>query len=503
MQGCSQHKTEKRMEYTKLTPEEEQVIIHKGTEKPFTGKYEDFWEKGTYHCKQCDALLFESTAKFNASCGWPSFDEEIPDAVKRQVDSDGRRTEILCTNCDAHLGHIFEGEEYTKKNTRHCVNSISMVFHPEVREKLTDTAIFAGGCFWGVEYYLQRSPGVISVVSGYIGGRIENPSYEEVCSGTSGHYEAVQVTFDPAEISFEQLAKLFFEIHDPTQWNHQGPDVGEQYRSAIFYLNEEQKVITEQLIDTLTYKGYKIVTEVKPATTFWQAEPYHQDYYEQKGDFERRKEDIRVPEPKTGAFVGDARLAVNRDGTGKFQRVRPYEPIIRRGEKGTWDSGFIVASQPIERGDEIYLYYSAADEAAGASPNTAMWNVPIPIRTGLAKVRRDGFTWLQSRDALTPATVTTEPVRTGSSRAVDIAVNASQLCRFRDWIEVEVLDANSGKPIPGYTRQECGKISKEGIRVPVRWNSTGRIDLAHADRFKIRFRLYGRAKLYSFSLQQR
>ena len=227
------------------------------------------------------------------------------------------------------------------------------------------------------------------------------------------------------------------------------------------------------------------------------------DYYEQKGDFERRKEDIRVPEPKTGAFVGDARLAVNRDGTGKFQRVRPYEPIIRRGEKGTWDSGFIVASQPIERGDEIYLYYSAADEAAGASPNTAMWNVPIPIRTGLAKVRRDGFTWLQSRDALTPATVTTEPVRTGSSRAVDIAVNASQLCRFRDWIEVEVLDANSGKPIPGYTRQECGKISKEGIRVPVRWNSTGRIDLAHADRFKIRFRLYGRAKLYSFSLQQR
>jgi len=150
-------------------------------------------------------------------------------------------------------------------------------------EPLTDTAIFAGGCFWGVEHYLQKESGVHAVISGYIGGKSENPTYEEVCSGTSGHYEAVQVTFDPVQISFEQLAKLFFEIHDPTQWNHQGPDVGEQYRSAVFYLNDEQKIITERLISTLTEKGYKIVTEVKPATMFWQAETYHQDYYERKG----------------------------------------------------------------------------------------------------------------------------------------------------------------------------------------------------------------------------
>ncbi len=283
MQCGSQHKPEKQMGYTKLTPEEERVIMHKGTEKPFTGQYDDFWKKGTYHCKQCDAPLYASTAKFEASCGWPSFDKEIPGAVKRVPDAEGSRTEILCENCGGHLGHVFEGEGYTQKNTRHCVNSISMVFHPENAEVVTDTALFAGGCFWGVEHYLQKAPGVHSVISGYIGGRSENPTYEKVCSGTSGHYEAVQVRFDPAQISYKQLAKLFFEIHDPTQWNRQGPDVGEQYRSAVFYLSEEQQVIAEQLINILTEKGYKVVTEVKPATTFWPAERYHQNYYEQKG----------------------------------------------------------------------------------------------------------------------------------------------------------------------------------------------------------------------------
>jgi peptide methionine sulfoxide reductase msrA/msrB len=281
--GCTQDQKQATMKYNKLTPEEERVIIHKGTESPYTGKYENFWEKGTYVCKQCGAPLYRSDSKFDAQCGWPSFDDEIPGAVKHIPDPDGMRTEIVCANCGAHLGHVFLGEGFTPKNTRHCVNSISLEFIPAVKEQLTDTAIFAGGCFWGVEYYLQKAKGVISVVSGYTGGHKDNPTYEEVCSGKTGHYEAVEVVFNPSLISYEELAKLFFEIHDPTEWNHQGPDWGEQYRSAVFYRNDEQKVITEKLIAQLKSNGYKVVTEVKPASKFWQAEKYHQDYYEHKG----------------------------------------------------------------------------------------------------------------------------------------------------------------------------------------------------------------------------
>jgi len=281
--GCTQNQPNNNMVNKILTPEEEHVILNKGTERPYSGTYDDFWERGTYICKMCEAPLYESTAKFDAGCGWPSFDDEIPGAVKHKLDADGSRTEVLCANCGAHLGHVFEGEGFTSKNNRHCVNSISMVFIPEKAAGLTDTAIFAGGCFWGVEYYLQKAPGVLAVVSGYIGGHVENPTYKEVCSGTTGHYEAVEVTFDPSRISFEKLARLFFEIHDPTQLNHQGPDVGEQYRSAIFYLNDEQKEITEKLIEILKGKDYNIVTEIKPASIFWKAENYHQDYYEHKG----------------------------------------------------------------------------------------------------------------------------------------------------------------------------------------------------------------------------
>ncbi|MCK9421005.1 MAG: bifunctional methionine sulfoxide reductase B/A protein [Bacteroidales bacterium] len=271
------------MKYKELTKEEEQVIVHKGTERPFSGKYENFNETGTYVCKRCGAPLYRSTDKFDAHCGWPSFDDEIPGAVKRIPDADGVRTEIQCARCGAHLGHVFTGEEYTSKNTRHCVNSISLDFIPAGSKALTDTAIFAGGCFWGVEYYMKKMKGVISTEVGYIGGKTDHPTYKEVCTGTTGHYEATEVVFDPGQTTFEEVAKLFFEIHDPTQWNYQGPDWGEQYRSAIFYRNEEQKKITEKLIRELKEKGFHVVTEVRPATTFWKAENYHQEYYDHKG----------------------------------------------------------------------------------------------------------------------------------------------------------------------------------------------------------------------------
>jgi len=282
--GCSQSSDrqvtpkDQTMKFKQLTPEEEHIIVHKGTEAPFTGKYDKFDEKGTYVCKRCEAPLYRSDDKFDAHCGWPAFDDEIPGAVKRLPDPDGRRTEIECAKCGAHLGHVFVGEELTDKNTRHCVNSLSLEFTPGV-----DTAIFAGGCFWGVEYYMQKIKGVLSTEVGYTGGTKQNPTYKEVCSGNTGHYEAIEVVFDPSQTSYETVARMFFETHDPTQWNHQGPDYGEQYRSAVFYRNEEQKATAQKLINLLKAKGLKVVTELIPAQTFWKAEDYHQDYYDHKG----------------------------------------------------------------------------------------------------------------------------------------------------------------------------------------------------------------------------
>jgi peptide methionine sulfoxide reductase msrA/msrB len=280
--GCTQdkHHNTNAMNLRKLTPLEEQVIVHKGTEAPFTGKFNNSFDKGTYTCRRCGAALYSSDDKFKSDCGWPSFDDEIKGAVKHVPDADGLRTEIICTACGAHLGHIFTGEELTPKNTRHCVNSVSLDFIPaNVTMIKSDTAIFAGGCFWGVEYYMQQAPGVISTEVGYIGDQGNNPTYEKVSSHTTDFAESVMVIFDPAKTNFENVAKLFFEIHDPTQVNRQGPDIGDQYRSAVFYRNNEQKLITEQLIGQLETKGYKVATQVVPATRFWKAEEYHQNYY--------------------------------------------------------------------------------------------------------------------------------------------------------------------------------------------------------------------------------
>jgi peptide methionine sulfoxide reductase msrA/msrB len=275
---------QQRPAFNDLTAEEAKVIIKKATEYPFTGIYEKLTAEGTYLCKQCGSALYHSDTKFDARCGWPSFDDEIDGTVKRVPDADGRRTEIVCASCGGHLGHVFTGEGLTPKNTRHCVNSISLDFVPEVLPAGTyGTALFAGGCFWGVEYFLQKEPGVMAVVSGFTGGHVRNPSYREVCTGKTGHAETVKVTYDTKKTSYDKLVKLFLEIHDPTQVNGQGPDIGDQYRTEIFYKNEEQRLAAMKYLDLLRDKGLKVATQLTKATEFYPAEEYHQDYYFRNG----------------------------------------------------------------------------------------------------------------------------------------------------------------------------------------------------------------------------
>lgn len=278
-----------------LTPREADIILRKATEAPWSGEYEKNTAAGTYLCRQCGVALYRSSDKFDSGCGWPAFDDALPGMVRRQPDADGHRVEIVCEHCGAHLGHVFEGEGLTAKNTRHCVNSLSMRFAPagSEKEKLglalyelvrnTQVAVLAGGCFWGVEDALSRLPGVVDVRSGYTGGHTDRPSYEDVCRGDTGHAEAVLVRFDPKKISYEAIVRRFFEIHDPTQLDRQGPDVGSQYRSAIFWLDESQKRTAQKLMDELRGLGYDVVTRLEKAGAFYEAEAYHQDFARRTG----------------------------------------------------------------------------------------------------------------------------------------------------------------------------------------------------------------------------
>lgn len=270
--------------FAELTPEEKRIIEDKGTEAPFSGEYDDHFQQGTYTCKRCGSPLYRSKDKFRSGCGWPSFDDALPGKVRWTQDDDGRRTEITCANCGAHLGHVFVGEHLTEKNTRHCVNSLSMKFLPEVVPELTtERATFGGGCFWCLEGTLRLLKGVSEVMSGYSGGKKPNPTYEEVCRGNSGHIEVTQVTFDPMVITYKDLLKVFFSLHNPTTLNRQGNDVGEQYASVIFYHDEKQKADAEAIMAELTEQKLwddPIVTQLRPLETFWIAEDYHQNYAE-------------------------------------------------------------------------------------------------------------------------------------------------------------------------------------------------------------------------------
>jgi peptide methionine sulfoxide reductase msrA/msrB len=262
-----------------LTPVAKRIICDKATEYPHTGSYNHVVTQGTYLCRRCGFSLFRGSSQFSSGCGWPSFDDNIVHAVKQVPDSDGRRTEILCGRCDAHLGHVFTGEQFTQKNLRHCVNSASLDFVPDSQVLDTEEAIVAGGCFWGVEHFLKQIPGVLHVESGYTGGRTLEPTYEQICQGNTGHYEAVRVLYDKEKTDYHQVLKRFFEIHDPTQKTGQGPDIGQQYQSAVFYYNQEQLEEAELLIQMLRKRGYQVATHLLPVQTFWPAEDYHQDYY--------------------------------------------------------------------------------------------------------------------------------------------------------------------------------------------------------------------------------
>lgn len=260
-----------------LNPQERAVIFGKATETPFTGKFDKFFKDGIYVCKNCSAPLYRSDDKFDSGCGWPAFDDAFPQAVKEIPDADGRRTEIVCARCGGHLGHVFRGESLTRKNTRHCVNSVSMDFIPAAN---LSTAVVAGGCFWGVEELMKNLSGVVACVSGYTGGKLQDPNYKQVCSGDTGHYEAVEIIFDNKKVSYEDVLKRFFEIHDLSQTDGQGNDIGSQYESAVFCSTPQEREVAEKLISLLRSKGYFVATKVLPATAFYSAEDYHQRYYE-------------------------------------------------------------------------------------------------------------------------------------------------------------------------------------------------------------------------------
>ncbi|QIZ76039.1 bifunctional methionine sulfoxide reductase B/A protein [Ferrimonas lipolytica] len=263
-----------------LTPQEHQVIEHKATEHPFSGRFLFLSNAGTFCCRRCDTALFKSESKFDAGCGWPSFDDEITGAVTRKMDADGRRTEILCSHCLGHLGHVFVGEKLTLKDTRHCVNAQALQFVPQQVAIEQQTAIFGGGCFWCLEALFQRVRGVVQVTSGYCGGHADTANYRAVCSGTSGHVEVIKIDFNPSEICFGQLLELFFDCHDPTSVDQQGADKGSQYRSAIFTMDDEQQQQAKQHMATMQqYSNAKLVTQIEPASVFYSAEEQHQNYF--------------------------------------------------------------------------------------------------------------------------------------------------------------------------------------------------------------------------------
>lgn len=264
--------------FSHLTTEEQYILKDKGTEAPFTGEYNEHFEAGVFICRACESPLYESNTKFNSGCGWPSFDDEIEGAINSHEDLSREtiRTEICCANCDGHLGHVFAGEQITEKDTRHCVNSLSIRFKPYSQ---LEKATFGAGCFWSVEKLFRDTNGVYLARVGYMGGTTDTPTYNQVCSGTTNHAEVVDLYFDSKKINYSELLTIFWKNHNPTTFNRQGVDIGTQYRSVVFYYNQQQQKQAEQLkIAQQENFDNEIVTQIIPSEKFYRAEEYHQNY---------------------------------------------------------------------------------------------------------------------------------------------------------------------------------------------------------------------------------
>lgn len=288
----------------KLSSEQFAVTQQCGTEPPFRNAYWDNHKPGIYVDVVSGEPLFSSLDKFDSGTGWPSFTQPIKGteiAEKKDASFGSVRTEVRSKMADSHLGHVFYDGPSDKGGMRYCINSASLKFIPVeemdqagygkylppfiaaglIKAPKTETAILAGGCFWGMEEIIRQIPGVTKTTVGYSGGKTVNPTYEQVCTGSTGHAEAIEVVFDSNRLTYEGLLGYFFRMHDPTTLNRQHNDVGTQYRSAIFYTSEEQKKTAESVkakLEAAKKFNRPITTEISQASKFYSAEDYHQKY---------------------------------------------------------------------------------------------------------------------------------------------------------------------------------------------------------------------------------